>query len=34
VVQRALETSNPEEMTDWGVMKEKIRADVRRHDDP
>ena len=31
VVQRTLETSNPEEMTDWGVMKEKIRADLKRY---
>jgi ribonuclease J len=30
VVQRTLETSNTEEMTDWGVMKEKIRADLKR----
>jgi ribonuclease J len=30
VLQRTLETSNPEEMTDWGVMKEKIRADLKR----
>jgi len=30
VVQRTLETSNAEEMTDWGVMKEKIRADLKR----
>ena len=31
VVQRTLEASNPEEMTDWGVMKEKIRADLKRY---
>jgi len=31
VVQRTLETSNPEEMTDWGVMKEKIRSDLKRY---
>jgi ribonuclease J len=31
VVQRTLETSNSEEMTDWGVMKEKIRADLKRY---
>jgi ribonuclease J len=31
VVQRTLETSNPEEMMDWGVMKEKIRADLKRY---
>ena len=30
VVQRTLETSNTEEMTDWGVMKEKIRSDLKR----
>lgn len=31
VVQRTLETSNPEEMMDWGVMKEKIRSDLKRY---
>ena len=31
VVQRTLETSNTEEMTDWGVMKEKIRSDLKRY---
>ena len=31
VVQRTLETSNLEEMTDWGVMKEKIRSDLKRY---
>ncbi len=30
VVLRTLENSTPEERTDWGVMKEKIRADLRR----
>jgi ribonuclease J len=30
VVARTLETSSPEERTDWGVMQEKIRADLRR----
>lgn len=30
VVARTLETSSAEERTDWGVMKEKIRADLRR----
>ncbi len=30
VVLRTLETSTPEERTDWGVMKEKIRTDLRR----
>jgi ribonuclease J len=31
VVSRTLESSNQEEKTDWGVMKEKIRADLKRH---
>src|SRR5579871_1659312 len=31
VVHKTLETSNPEEMTDLGVMKEKIRADLKRY---
>lgn len=31
VVARTLETSNSEEKTDWGVMKEKIRADLKRY---
>src|SRR4029079_17622353 len=30
VVARTLETSSPEERTDWGVMQEKIRAALRR----
>jgi ribonuclease J len=30
VVARTLELSSPEERTDWGVMQEKIRADLRR----
>src|SRR3954453_3768621 len=30
VVARTLDTSTPEERTDWGVMQEKIRADLRR----
>jgi ribonuclease J len=30
VVARTLESSSLEEMTDWGVMKEKIRADLKR----
>ncbi len=30
VVARTLETSTHEERTDWGVMKEKIRADLKR----
>jgi len=31
VVARTLESSTAEERTDWGVMKEKIRADLRRY---
>ncbi len=31
VVSRTLESSNQEEKTDWGVMKEKIRADLKRY---
>jgi len=30
VVARTLETSSEEERGDWGVMQEKIRADLRR----
>jgi ribonuclease J len=30
IVARTLETSNAEERTDWGVMQEKIRADLKR----
>ncbi len=30
VVARTLETSSEEELTDWGVMQEKIRADLKR----
>ncbi len=30
VVARTLESSTPEERTDWGVMQEKIRADLKR----
>jgi ribonuclease J len=30
IVARTLETSTAEERTDWGVMQEKIRADLRR----
>lgn len=30
IVQRTLETSTSEERTDWGVMQEKIRADLKR----
>jgi ribonuclease J len=31
VVTKTLEGSNQEEKTDWGVMKEKIRADLKRY---
>ena len=31
MVIKTLEGSNQEEKTDWGVMKEKIRADLKRH---
>ena len=31
VVVKTLETSSPEELGDWGVMKEKIRADLKRY---
>jgi ribonuclease J len=31
VVAKTLEASNQEEKTDWGVMKEKIRADLKRY---
>jgi ribonuclease J len=31
IVARTLESSNREEKTDWGVMKEKIRADLKRY---
>jgi ribonuclease J len=31
VVARTLETSSPEERRDWGVMQEKIRADLKRY---
>jgi len=30
IVAKTLESSNKEEKTDWGVMKEKIRADLKR----
>jgi ribonuclease J len=30
VVAKTLETSTPEERADWGVMQEKIRADLKR----
>jgi ribonuclease J len=31
VVAKTLESSTPEEKTDWGVMKEKVRADLKRY---
>ena len=31
MVAKTLEGSNQEEKTDWGVMKEKIRADLKRY---
>jgi len=31
VVARTLEASTPEERSDWGVIKEKIRTDLRRY---
>ena len=31
VVARTLDSSSAEERTDWGVMQEKIRADLKRH---
>ena len=31
IVAKTLEGSNQEEKTDWGVMKEKIRADLKRY---
>ncbi len=31
VVAKTLESSSIEEMTDWGVMKEKVRADLKRY---
>ena len=31
IVSATVEESNPEEQTDWGVMKEKIRADLKRY---
>ena len=30
-VARTIEGSSREEMSDWGVMKEKIRADLKRY---
>ena len=31
VVLRTVEQSNAEEKTDWGVIKEKIRVDLKRY---
>jgi ribonuclease J len=31
VIRRTMEQSNPEEMGDWGVIKEKIRTDLKRY---
>ena len=31
VILRTIEQSNPEEKTDWGVIKEKIRVDLKRY---
>jgi ribonuclease J len=31
VVRRTLDSSSPEERGDWGVMQEKIRADLKRY---
>src|SRR3954469_21886976 len=31
VVTKTVENSNQEEKTDWGVMKEKVRADLKRY---
>ena len=31
IVTKTLESSNREEKTDWGVMKEKVRADLKRY---
>jgi ribonuclease J len=31
VILRTIEQSNAEEKTDWGVIKEKIRVDLKRH---
>jgi len=31
VVARTLESSSPEQRADWGLMKEKIRTDLRRY---
>ena len=31
IVAKTVENSNQEEKTDWGVIKEKVRADLKRH---
>jgi ribonuclease J len=31
VILKTVEQSNPEEKTDWGVIKEKIRVDLKRY---
>jgi ribonuclease J len=31
IVFETIETSSPEERSDYGVMKEKIRGDLKRH---
>jgi ribonuclease J len=31
IITRTLEASSEEEKTDWGVMKEKVRADLKRY---
>ncbi|MBM3774983.1 MAG: ribonuclease J [Acidobacteria bacterium] len=31
VVAQTLESSSPEEKTDWGVMKERVRSDLKRY---
>jgi ribonuclease J len=31
VVAKTVEGSNREEKADWGVMKEKVRADLKRY---
>jgi ribonuclease J len=33
VILKTIEISNTEEVTDWGVIKEKIRTELRRHFD-
>jgi len=31
IVRRTIEGSNPEEKSDWSVIKEKIRVDLKRY---